>query len=83
MISITIKYGVGDEITKAFEDGITVGQVMANQSVKIALGYGDNVRGLIDGVEQPSSMELSDGDVLNIETRANQKAINQHELVLA
>lgn len=83
MFSVTIRYGAGDEMTKAFDDGATVRDVLTNTAVKAALGFGDNVRALIDGVEQTSDTELTDGDIITIETRANQKAIEIDEPVLA
>lgn len=76
MINITVRFGSTNEITKEVRDGITVDQVLRDASFKAALGFGDNVQGLIDGAVQPGSNTLEDGDTLVVETRANSKASN-------
>lgn len=73
MQQVTIKYGL-QQVTRSVPEGTTFRQVMQDSTVRAVLGYGDNVRCLIDGDEQPEDGEVSDGDVINIETRANKKA---------
>ena len=73
MKKITLQYGVDThEVTVA--ESATVGSVLRNPSNKVILGYGDNVKALVSGVEQPEDAQLSDGMTLVIETRANSKA---------
>jgi hypothetical protein len=71
---ITVKYGI-ESVTKTYDNAPTVGSVLGSASVKAELGYGDNVRALVNGVEQSNSAVLTDGVVLQIETKANSKAI--------
>ena len=73
MIHVTIKYGI-QTINRTVPNGTTFRQVLQDASVRAVLGYGDNVRALIDGDEQAEDGALSDGDIINVETRANKKA---------
>ena len=73
MKKIIMKYGVDTHEVTVTENA-TVGSVLRNASNKVILGYGDNVKALVHGVEQPEDAQLSDGLTLVIETRANSKA---------
>ena len=73
-MNITVQYGI-DAINKTYTTQPTVSQVIDSASVKAELGYGDNVRALINGVEQPGHALVPDGCTLMIEVRANQKAV--------
>lgn len=82
-MQITVHYGI--EQTEKFFSGnnISVGEVIGNSTIRAALGYGDNVKGLVSGVEQPHSSMLSDGDHLYIEVKANSKAVTKRDLEMA
>jgi len=69
----TVKYNV-DSITRTFTTTPTFAQLVADQTIKMALGYGDNVRALVNGIEQPANNLVPDGVEVRIETRANSKA---------
>jgi hypothetical protein len=43
-------------------------------NLKLVCGYGDNVRALVSGVEQPGTAIAPDGGTIVVETRANNKA---------
>lgn len=73
MKNVTIKYGV-DQINKSVEDAVTVGDLKNNSTIKAVLGYGDNVRALINGVEQADTTQIPAGSVVTLETAANTKA---------
>jgi hypothetical protein len=73
MKSITVKYGV-DQITKQVEDGFTFGDLQDNDSIKAALGFGDNTKALVDGIEQGSDTVIPAGATVRVETAANTKA---------
>lgn len=73
MKSITIKYGA-DQHTTTVADGTSVGRVVQNSTTRAMLGYGDNVKALVSGVEQSMDTEVYDGMVVQLETRANSKA---------
>ncbi len=74
MKNITIKYGT-DVRTVTVADSTTVAQLIADPTTRVVLGYGDNVKPLCNGVEQPGDAVPSDGSVITLETRANSKAI--------
>jgi len=71
---ITVRYGVTAEFTNDFPARSTVGSVLSNSSVKAALGFGNNVQGVVEGQIQDNNHVLEDGDVLTVETKANAKA---------
>lgn len=69
-----VKFGVD---THEFERPVapTIAEVMKDTSIKLIVGFGDNMRPLIDDVEQPTSIEVPDGAVLELETKANEKQL--------
>lgn len=71
---ITTRYGATGEVTLDFPAGATVSSVIADNRVKVALGFGNNVQGIVDGQIQDPGNRLDDGDVLTVETKANAKA---------
>ncbi|PZN72067.1 MAG: hypothetical protein DM484_25030 [Candidatus Methylumidiphilus alinenensis] len=73
MKTITVKYGV-DQITKQVEDDFTFGDLQASDSFKAALGFGDNTKTLVDGIEQNRDTIIPAGTTVRIETAANTKA---------
>ncbi|MGZ5516519.1 MAG: hypothetical protein ACXWJX_02375 [Limisphaerales bacterium] len=73
MKTINVKYGI-DSITKQVEDGLTFGDVQDNDSFKAALGFGDNTKALLNGIEQDRSTVIPDGATVRLETAANTKA---------
>jgi hypothetical protein len=73
MKSITVRYGV-DSVTKQVEDDCTFGDVQENDSIKAALGFGDNTKALVDGIEQNRETIVPEGATVRLETAANTKA---------
>ena len=73
MKNITVKYGV-DQITKQVEAGFTFGNVQDSDVFKAALGFGDNTKALMDGIEQNRNTVIPSGATVRIETAANTKA---------
>ncbi len=73
MKSITIRYGV-DSITKQVEEDCSFGDVQENDSFKAALGFGDNTKALVDGIEQDRDTVIPEGATVRLETAANTKA---------
>ena len=70
----TVKYGI-DEVTKNPTEGNpTIGQIRQDENLQAALGFGDNINLLINGVAQNDGVSVPDGAVVTIETAANQKA---------
>ena len=73
MKKITVEYGV-DSINKQVESSYTIGDVQACDSIKGALGFGDNTKALINGIEQNRNTVIPDGAIVRLETAANTKA---------
>lgn len=74
-MNIKVKYGI-DNCDRSFaEENVTIGQIIGDGVVRAHLGYGDNVRALINGVEQPMHAIVPDGATITLETRANSKAV--------
>ena len=63
-----------DQITKQVEDDFTFGDLQASDSFKAALGFGDNTKTLVDGIEQNRDTIIPAGTTVRIETAANTKA---------
>jgi len=72
-VSVTVKYGLERSITTSVPVGSSIGDVL--RRVRAALGFGDNVKALIDGATQPESNTVTEGDVISVETAANSKAV--------
>jgi hypothetical protein len=73
MKTITVKYGV-DEITKQVEADFTFGDLQGSDTFKAALGFGDNTKALVDGIEQNRDTVIPANATVRIETAANTKA---------
>jgi hypothetical protein len=73
MKTVTVKYGSEKHPVKC-EDNANIGAVVANTTAKAVLGYGDNVKALVSGVEQTMDSVPSDGSLITLETKLNQKA---------
>jgi hypothetical protein len=73
MKNITVKYGV-DSITKQVGSDFTFGDLQESDSFKAALGFGDNTKALVDGIEQSRGTVIPEGATVRLETAANTKA---------
>lgn len=71
--NIKVNYGI-DHHTLAVADGSTFGQIIADPSLKAVLGYGDNVKALVHGVEVPLDSRATSVSEITLETKANSKA---------
>jgi hypothetical protein len=74
MKKVTVQFGTSVHVATVAATA-TVGQVLADSTTKIILGYSDSVHGLINGVAQPNEATVPDGALLVVETRANSKAV--------
>lgn len=77
MKTITVKYGV-DQFTTEVPDDFTIGQLKSENNehglrIRMALGHGDNVNALIDGVTQNDNVTVPALGCVKIETAANKK----------
>jgi len=73
MKNITVKYGV-DSINKQVDDDFTFGELQENDAFKAALGFGDNTKALVEGIEQSRGTVIPQGAIVRLETAANSKA---------
>lgn len=73
MKKIIMKYG-SETHAVTVAQGQTVAMLIADSTTMAVLGYGDNVKALVHGVEQPGDAVPSDGTTINLETKLNQKA---------
>jgi hypothetical protein len=73
MKTITVKYGV-DSVSKQVESDFTFGDLAASDAFKAALGFGDNVKALVNGIEQAKDTRIPDDATVRLETAANTKA---------
>lgn len=74
MIRIVCTFGVAETTTHECPQGTTIGELKADSSLKARLGYGDNVKCLINGVSIDDDAEVPAGATVRFETAANQKA---------
>ena len=74
MKKVTVRFGSEPrEVTVG--SSATIGQIISDTSTKVILGYGDNVKALVYGVEQTLDTVPADGTVITLETKANSKAV--------
>jgi len=71
---ITIKYGL-EQITKNYENAPTIGALKGDSNIRAVLGYGDNTKALINGVEMSNDVQVPAGAVVTFETACNSKAL--------
>ena len=73
MKTITVQYGV-DQLTTQVESGFTFGELQESDTIKLRLGFGDNTKALVNGIEQGRATAIPDGATVRLETAANTKA---------
>ncbi len=69
----TVTYGIESQERESINPP-TIGQIIQDPVLKAVLGYSDNVRALVHGVEQPTHAAIPDGCNIVLETKANTKA---------
>jgi hypothetical protein len=72
-MKITVKYGMDEHKLESISPP-TIQTIKQSDTLKAILGFGDNVRALIDGVEQPNGLLVPDGATVLLETTCNTKA---------
>ena len=70
---VTVRYGV-DSITRTFDVPVTIRQLRQDANIRAALGYGDSVKYLINGVEMRDDVIVPNGTTVSVETSCNTKA---------
>ena len=72
-VTVTVRYGLERSITTVVPAGSTIEFVLDKE--RAALGFGSNVKALIDGASQPLTGNVAEGDTISVETAANSKAV--------
>jgi molybdopterin converting factor small subunit len=72
-MQIIIEYGL-NSLTKDVQAGATVSDLVNDENIQAALGFGENVDVLVDNVVVGSYTVLSDGDEIVVRAKANAKA---------
>jgi len=70
-MSILIRHGVSNQVTKEVADYPTTESILGCPNLQQFLGFGANVEARVNGVAGQSV--LSDGDTVDIQSRANKK----------
>lgn len=70
---VTIRYGV-ESIDRNLIAPVTIGHLRQDANIKAALGYGDSVKFLINGVEMGNDVIVPNGSTVVVETTCNSKA---------
>jgi len=72
-MKFTVTYGIETQEREVI-NAPTVGNIKNDTVLKAVLGFGDNVRALVHGVEQGDHVVIPEGANVVLETRANTKA---------
>lgn len=72
-MQFTVVYGIESQDREVI-NAPTIGQVKQDPALKAVLGFGDNVRALVHGIEQPDNAIVPEGAEVVLETKANTKA---------
>ena len=72
--TVTIRYGMEETRVDLAEDA-KFADLKANRNLRASLGYGDNIKMLVQGIEMPNDAIVPWGSVVVVETAANQKAV--------
>lgn len=73
MIQVTVRYGLEQE-TVQLPMNSRFADIRDNMSLRASLGYGDNIKLLVNGVEMPMDAIVPSGCFVTAETAANSKA---------
>lgn len=73
-MQVTVRYGLEQE-TVEVPDGSRFRDLRGNPNLRASLGFGDNVKFLLNGVEMPGDATVPYGAYVTVETAANQKAM--------
>lgn len=74
MNAVIVRFGAGNSTTFKYEGTATIADAINCHQVKAELGFPPNVRARIDSVEQSNDTELTEGDVVDLETVGTSKA---------
>jgi hypothetical protein len=73
MKNVTVKYGI-TSIPRNVDENASFAAIVGDENLQAVLGYGDNVKALVNGIEQPMENIAPAGVTITLETKANSKA---------
>lgn len=73
-MSIHVKYGIDNSVTKPSSEYPSVSSVINDCDLQAVLGFsGENVEAVVNGVAQTAEALLRDGDIVELRTVAARK----------
>lgn len=73
-IKVTVKYGLTRSVTIEKEVPVSIGDILCDENVMGVLGAPESVVAVINGVAVGDDYFVNDGDVIQLEKQAAQKA---------
>lgn len=70
---VSVRYGI-EEMELALPYAATFADMKRSTKLRAGLGFGDNIRALVNGVEMPDTAQVPNGGTVVIETKCNSKA---------
>lgn len=80
-MQITTRYGL-NTVTREVPDGATVADLLRDPNIKAGLGFSDNVKALVNGVELPMNAQLQASSTVVVEARCNSKAQDAQQVTV-
>ncbi len=74
MANVTIRYGLTNSVTRSFDEGVTVGDVLADRSIRMALSAPEAVVAVSNGETLSSTSLIEHYDSITLEQQASSKA---------
>ncbi|MAO23235.1 MAG: hypothetical protein CMJ25_20985 [Phycisphaerae bacterium] len=74
MTNVTIRYGLTNSVTRGFEQDVTVGDILADRSIRMALSAPEAVVAVSNGDTLSHDTAVSNYDSITLEPQASSKA---------
>jgi sulfur carrier protein ThiS len=74
MANVTIRYGLTNSVTRSFDEGVTVGDLLQDRSIRAALSAPEAVVAVSNGDTLRNSDLIEDYDSITLEQQASSKA---------
>ncbi len=74
MTNVTIRYGLTNSVTRGFESGVTVGDILGDRSIRMALSAPEAVVAVSNGNTLPIDALVENYDSITLEPQASSKA---------
>ena len=74
MANVTIRYGLTNSVTRSFDEGVSVGDLLPDRSIRSALSAPADVVAVSNGDTLRNSDLIEDYDSITLEQQASSKA---------